>query len=292
MIERIKEIFYREISFFFMAPALVWQVLFFGVPLLFIITMSFVVDWDTSFFTGFTLANFKELIDWSFVFIILRSSILATLTACLCLLIGYPVAYYGAFYLKRGKTLFLFFLMFPFWTNFLVHVYAWFFLLDNAGLINMTLQFLHIINEPIELLNSYFAVLLVMFYCYTPFMILPLYSILEKIDYSYLEASADLGATPFQTFRNVVVPLSYPGIITGFFLVFVPAFGEFVIPLLLGGNKYMFAGGLITHYFLQARNSSMGGAFTCLSSIALLLLSLFLSWTVRKIIGIKERVYA
>jgi spermidine/putrescine transport system permease protein len=123
-----------------------------------------------------------------------------------------------------------------------------------------------------------------------PFMILPLYSILEKIDYSFLEASADLGATPRQTFRNVVVPLSYPGIITGFFLVFVPAFGEFVIPLLVGGNKDMYAGGLITHYFLMARNSSMGGAFTCLSSIVLLMVSVMISWLLRRIVGVKQRL--
>lgn len=292
MLKRYKDLFYQEISFFFMAPALVWQLFFFCIPLAFIVAMSFVVDWDTSFMSGLTVSHFVSLFDWAFLVILARSCVLALFTSLLCLIVGYPVAYYGAFYVKEYKTLFLFFLMFPFWTNFLVQVYAWFFLLDNAGVINVVLQFLGIIKEPIEMLNTYFAVMLVMFYCYMPFMILPLYSILEKIDYSFLEASADLGATPRQTFTNVVIPLSYPGILTGFFLVFVPAFGEFVIPLLVGGNKDMYAGGLITHYFLMARDSSMGGAFTCVSSIVLLVVSIMISWALRRIVGVKQRLEA
>jgi spermidine/putrescine transport system permease protein len=163
----------------------------------------------------------------------------------------------------------LFFLTLPFWVNFLVQVYAWYFLLEYKGLINNFLLKLGIINEPLILASSLFAVFLVMVYCYLPFMIMPLYSMLEKIDPRLLEASSDLGATSWQTFYRITLPLSSPGIKTGFLLVLIPAFGEFVIPSLLGGSKYMLVGTLISYFFLVARNNAYGSAFTCLSGLAL-----------------------
>lgn len=153
----------------------------------------------------------------------------------------------------------------------MVQVYSWFFVLEHNGLLNTILLKLGIIQQPLHLLNNTFAIYLVMVYCYLPFMIMPLYSALEKIDRRVFEAAADLGATQWQTFIRVTVPLSMAGIRTGFFLVFVPSFGELVVPILLGGGKQLFVGPLITQYFLSARNPALGAAFTCISCIMLLI---------------------
>jgi len=268
---------FKETPFFFSVPAIIWQVLFFVIPLCSVLTISFVKDWEVSFFSGFTLSHYVALFDAAYFYIISRSVVLAFGTTITCLLLGYPIAYYVAFRAQKLKNVFLFFLILPFWTNFLVQVYSWFFLLEKEGLLNNFLLSLGIISEPFEILNTYVAVAIVMIYCYLPFMIMPVYSILEKIDPSLFEASADLGATPNQTLLNVIFPLSVPGILTGFFLVFVPSFSEFVIPLLLGGDKYMFVGGLITHYFLTSRSLSLGAAFTTFSSLVLLFFCVILS---------------
>jgi spermidine/putrescine transport system permease protein len=132
-----------------------------------------------------------------------------------------------------------------------------------------------LIKTPLHLLNTPFAVYLVMIYCYLPFMTLPIYTVLEKFDIRLIEASLDLGATRFMTFLRVILPLTLPGISTGFFLVFIPSFGEFVIPALMGGSRYFFVGSLISHYFLIVRDLSVGAAFTSLSSIILLVVTLF-----------------
>jgi ABC-type spermidine/putrescine transport system, permease component I len=154
--------------------------------------------------------------------------------------------------------------------KFLVHIYAWLFLLERDGLINKLLLSVGLISEPLFLSYSFGAMYVVMVYCYLPFMIMPLFSALEKIDKRLLEASADLGATPWQTFWRVTMPLSMPGIRTGLSLVLVPSFGEFIIPSLLGGSKYMLVGSLISYYFVIARNNGYGAAFTYVSALSLI----------------------
>lgn len=181
------------------------------------------------------------------------------------------------------KNIFLFFIILPFWTNLLVLTYAWFFILDRDGLFNLLLLKMGIIQEPFTLINNYFSIILVMFYCYLPFMIMPLFSVLEKFDLSLLEASKDLGANQWQTFLNVIIPITLPGIQAGFLLVFVPAFAEFVIPLLVGGDKFMFVGTLISHYFLIGQNKFIGSAFTVFSSCILFAIVFFASLILRKI---------
>ncbi|OQA35325.1 MAG: Spermidine/putrescine transport system permease protein PotB [Candidatus Dependentiae bacterium ADurb.Bin331] len=141
-----------------------------------------------------------------------------------------------------------------------------------------------LISEPIGLLNNVFAVAIVMFYCYVPFMIMPIINALEKIDKSLIEASSDLGATHLQTFLRVVLPLSWPGIRTGFFLVFVLTFGEFAIPLLMGGDKYVFVGTAISYYVLNALELEKGAAFTCMSGVALLLTIFILNWVLKRLV--------
>lgn len=258
----------RQGTFFWAIPGLIWQVLFCIVPLCTIFLTSFFIH---SWFP--TLANYEHLFVRSHLIIIFWSLFLALLTACICLLFGYPLALWLALYARRFKNIGLFFLVVPFWTNLLVLIYSWIFILERGGIINRSLLYFGIIQEPLSLLNTLFAVALVMVYCYLPFMVLPIFNSLEKIDKTLLEASADLGATMSQSFKKIIVPLSWPGIRTGFFLVFVPVFGEFSIPLLMGGDKYMFVGNAISHYVFVTFNLSQGAAFTVFASLILLISS-------------------
>ncbi len=262
----------NQMPFLVGIPAIVWQVMFFYVPLFFIIYLSF-TRWDGQARNYMlSLFQYKSLIDWVFVSVIARSLALGLFNAFVCLIAAYPLAYFIAFKTNRFKTFFLFLLIVPFWTNFLLHIYAWFYVLERNGFLNMALLRLGIIQEPLALMNSLGAVLIVMFYCYLPFMVLPIYAILDKFDTRLFEASADLGANQFRTFFNVTLPLTLPGLVTGFFLVFIPSFSEFVIPALMGGDRTMFAGSLITYLFLNGNNQPLGAAFALISSIIILLL--------------------
>lgn len=233
----IRSVIAQETPFFWTMPAVLWQVLFFYVPLFFVVVLSVIKSSGGIFLHTFTLEHFVQFFDAVYVRIIARSMVMALLNGFACAILAYPVAYYLTFYVRRLKNLLLFFLILPFWVSFLVQVYAWFFVLGNRGLLNSALLGLGLIHAPLHILNTTLAVSLVMVYCYVPFMIMPIYSILEKSDKQLLEASSDLGATPWQTFVRVTLPLSFSGLKTGFFLVFIPSFGEFVIPALLGGRK-------------------------------------------------------
>lgn len=273
--KRFTRLWSQERSFLLFIPAVLWQIIFMVAPVLIIFYFSFI---GPDFVL--TLDHYRALIKWPYFAIIFRSLFLAASTAILSLFIAYPVAYFLAIRVQRFKNFFLFFLTLPFWINFLVQIYAWYFLLERNGLINTVLLKFGMITEPVLLSNKLFAIFIVMVYCYLPFMIMPLYSIIEKIDLRLLDASADLGATPWQTFRWVTLPLSLPGIKTGLLLVLIPTFGEFVIPSLLGGSKYMLVGSLIAFFFLGARDKAGGAAFTSLSGAVLLAALLLLYTTV------------
>lgn len=264
-------------TLFWAVPAIVWQLVLLYIPLLFVFMRSFMHK-GSGLFDKPTLAYYATFLDTTYSTIVMRSLLLALSTATVCLLIAYPAAYYISRYVHRFKNLFLFFLIVPFWTSLLVQVYAWFSILDKHGLFNTLLQKIGLLSEPFHLLNTPLAVYLVMVYCYVPFMAMPIYSILEKFDQRLREASLDLGATRWETFTRITVPLSMPGIKTGFFLVFIPSFGEFVIPMLLGGGKQFYVGSLITHYFLVSRSPSLGAAFTWFSSAVLIISSVILNW--------------
>ena len=266
----------RSLPLFYSLPALLWQVLFLCVPLAIIIYFSFTYQADIY---TLTLAPYKSVFNSIHFKVIIRSLIMALGTAGICLLMAYPVAYFLALRVSdRWKNILLFFVTLPMWTNFLVQIYAWFFLLERSGLVNKALLNTGLISESLHLSNNMFAVFLVMIYCYLPFMVMPLYSVLSKLDTSLLEASSDLGATSWQTFMRVTLPLSLPGIRTGFLLVLVPAFGEFAIPALIGGSKYLMVGSLISYYFLIARNTALGAAFTCLSGAVLFIVAGLFYW--------------
>lgn len=281
----IKSQFTRELPFFMMVPALVWQVLFCYGPLALIVALSF--SRSDIFADGFTLAHYAELFDLNHGTVIARSLIFATLNAFFCLGCAYPLAYFIARKVKRWKNVLLFMLMVPFWTNILVQIYAWFFVLERNGIVNTILTKIGIISQPLHLVNTPASIFIVTAYCYLPFMIMPLYSILEKLDERLIESSYDLGANSWQTFYKVTLPLSWPGVKTGFFLVLVPSFGEFVIPALMGGSKSMFVGSLISHYFLSADNIHAGSAFTIVSGIVLLCVCVIINQYFKKRIGVR-----
>lgn len=261
MVQFLKNFFKSEKSFFFMVPALAWQISFCILPLLFVIQLSF----SSQLFQGISFDYFAQIIKISHVIVILRSMLLASITAILCLFVGYPVAYYVAVSASvRIRSILIFLIVLPFLTNLLVQVYAWFFILEKQGLFNKILNFLGF--DFGNLLNSQFAMYLVMFHVYLPFMIMSLYPVIEKVNIRWVEASLDLGASYFQTFCRVVLPLTIQGVKAGFFLVYVTSFGEYAIPTLIAGQKNYFVGNLISEYFFIGKDWHVGAAFTVFSS--------------------------
>lgn len=275
----MRSIWRREIAFFLAVPAFVWQLLFLCIPIALVVYTS-LHRVDSPAWYALTLDHYKALFNINHAWIVMRSLIFSGITSLLCLMIGYPVAYFLALRVKKWRMILLFLLTLPFWTNFLTQAYAWFFVLERNGLINTILRTLRIIDAPLLLAHNSFAVLCVMVYCYLPFMIMPIYSVLQKVDAQLLEASQDLGATKWQTFKRVTLPLSRSGIQTGLLLVCIPAFGEFVIPMIMGGARHFYVGSLITHYMLSSGNEHLGAAFTCLSACILFGIIQFLSWSI------------
>lgn len=270
--------------FFLGIPAIIWQVLFFYLPLVIILCSSFLNLSEWGSFQGFTFEKILLFLKPTYFRVICSSLLLGLSNAILCLLIAYPLAYFMAFRGKKIKNFLLFLLIIPFWTNFLLHVYAWFFVLEKEGFLNNLLRSLGWIQEPIHFLNSIFAIMVMMVYYYLPFMVLPIYSSLEKFDTKLIEASLDLGASWLQTFRRIMLPLSLRGIRAGFFLVYIPSFGEFAIPELMGGDKQMFVGTVVSHYILGDETGSLGAAFTVVSCIILLATSVLLYFLLNKLL--------
>lgn len=265
-------------------PALIWQALFFYLPLFFIVISSIVKVSETGAIMGLTLEMIFHFFTPIYLKVILSSILLALTNTALCLLIAYPVAYFMAFSGKRFKNILLFLLLIPFWTNFLLHVYAWFYVLENQGFLNNVLINLKVIKHPLVMLNSLFSIIVMMVYYYLPFMVLPIYSSLERFNTSLVEASLDLGASWFQTFRRIILPLTMRGVRAGFFLVYIPSFGEFAIPELMGGDKIMFVGNVVSQYILAEGTGSLGAAFTVVSCVILMATAIFFYWIMNRFI--------
>ena len=225
----------------------------------------------------FTLENFSRLWDPLYGAILWRSFWIAAVATLLCLVVAFPMALFIA---RSGprKNLYLSLVILPFWTSFLIRTYAWMFLLRDTGLINTVLQALHLIREPLPMLYNNGAVILGLVYGFLPFMVLPLYATLERLDPSLAEASADLGARPFQTLWRVTVPLCAPGIRAGSILVFVPCLGAYVTSDLLGGSKTILIGNLVQNQFTSARDWPFGAA----ASVALMAIAMALLLSARK----------
>lgn len=232
-------------------PYVIWALLFILGPIL--ITLFYAFGQDQ-----FTLANIQKAFSGEYFAIFLRSILTALIVTGICLLLGYPAAYTVSRMKAQTARLVIVLLVLPMWINFLLRTYAWRMLLDDNGLIN---QLLLAIGIPAQqLLYTQGAVIMGLTYDFLPFMILPIYTALQKIDGSLLEASRDLGANRIKTFTRVIFPLSLPGIITGIVMVFMPAITTFVVTELLGGGKYNMYGDLITEQFLQTRDWNFGSA--------------------------------
>ena len=248
----------------FLAPARLTMLLLFGAPLAFIVAYSFL---SRGAYGGVTLPwnteNYTRALDRLYGAILLRSVAVAAAATAICVVLGFPLALFIA-RSGRRKNLYLQLVILPFWTSFLVRTYAWQFLLRDTGLVNTALAGLGLIREPLPLLYNQGAVLVGLVYGYLPFMVLPIYVALERIDPSLLEAAADLGARPMTTLWRVVAPLAAPGIIAGAVLVFIPCLGAYLTPDLLGGGKTVMAGNLIQNQFTTARDWPFGSAVALL----------------------------
>ena len=262
--QMIVESLKKERSFALGSMPFIWQIFFFYLPLTCLLSTSL-----------FKRADYLPILSLSYFIIIKNSLSLAFLTTLCCFCIGFPFAYTIVFRFSRYKNIFLFLLLLPFWTNFILHIYAWFFVLEKQGFLNNFLLGFGLIQEPIHFLNTSFATLLMMVYFYLPFMVMPIFASLERFDPKLLEASYDLGASFSQTLRRILIPLTMNGIRAGIFLVYIPSFGEFVIPELMGGNKEFYVGNVISLFVLGEKTSGVGIAFTVLS-LAILILSLLL----------------
>ena len=241
-----------------LAPGTLWLLVFFLVPILIMLAYSVMprgiyggVD------PGFTLEHYRRFFDPLYLDILQRTFVWSVACTVICLVMGYPVAYVIA-RAGRWKSFLLFLVVLPFWTSFLVRTFAMIFLLRDTGLINNWLVKLGM--DPIAMLYTPFAVMAGLVYGFLPFMILPIYASLEKLDLSLLEAAEVLGARPAERFRRVTLPLSMPGVVAGCLLVFIPALGSFLTSDLLGGAKEMMIGNLVQNQFSAARNWPFGSA--------------------------------
>jgi spermidine/putrescine transport system permease protein len=276
--------------------ALAVLVFFFLLPLLIMLLISFaqrgtyggikpVTDLGQYVSSFDWISNYVRSLEPLYLEIYARSLWMAVLTTLLCLVIGYPIAYFISIKVRPTiKNTLLTLVVIPFWTSFLIRTYAWIIILRSEGLINNALMGMGLIQSPIEtLLYSEFAVMLGLVYGELPFMILPLYASIEKLDLSLLEASSDLGANSFWTFLKVTVPLTMPGIVAGIILVFIPTIGAFITPDLLGGAKSILVGNLVQNQFAIARDKPFGSAICFgLTTFVLLLLFLYARYSTRK----------
>ncbi|GAA2860023.1 ABC transporter permease [Streptosporangium fragile] len=260
---------------FFLGPGLAYLIVFLLVPLALLISYT-VVDRDRFGRLTYevTAENFVRLLDPLYVNVVVSSLKLATIATVIALLIGYPTAYLIAHLPRNWKTVALVAVVLPFWTNFLIRIYAWNRLLSGPGLVNSTLMDLGLIDKPLELLYNQGTIVTGLVYSYLPLMILPVYAAIGKVDPQLREASANLGAGPVRTFMSVTLPLTLPGVLTGCLFVFVPSFGNFIIPDLLGGGRSIMVGNLIRDQFLKARDWPFGATLTLALLAALVALLL------------------
>jgi len=244
-----------------LAPMVLWLLAFVVVPTAILFVYSFCERDEVGgvIFT-FTWENYHRVFDPVYLRIFGRSVYYAGLTTVICVVLGYPVAYYIARASAERRNQLLLLVMVPFWTSFLIRTYAWITILKQDGLLNGLLLSMNFITEPLGLLYTPTAVVIGLVYAYLPFMILPIYGSAEKLDNSLIEAAHDLGAGPVRAFSSVIVPLTMPGIAAGTLLVFVPAIGMFAITDLMGGAKVPMIGNVIQNQFLQARDWPFGAA--------------------------------
>jgi len=267
-----------------------WLALFFLVPFLIVLKISLaqsivgrppysaLLEWGEGAWPAITasLRNYVFLTqDWLYLAGYLNSVKIALISTALCLVCGYPIAYGIARSTPGARNILLLFVILPFWTSFLLRIYAWMGILNKQGILNGFLVWSGILDQPVEMMNTEFAVYLGIVYSYLPFMILPLYVTLEKLDQSLVEAAMDLGSRPWRVFVDVTLPLSLPGIVAGSLLVFIPATGEYVIPALLGNPSSPMIGQVLFAEFYSNRDWPVASA---VAVVLLLFLVLPILW--------------
>lgn len=281
----------------------IWIFLFFICPCFILIKISFseeilatppytsIIDWvsGATLQVRLNLGNYLTLFtDEMYIKGFATSILIAGACTICCLILGFPMAYAIARSSEKYRSILLMLVVLPFWTSFLIRVYAWIVLLSPAGVINNILMKLDLISAPLPLMNNTYTACLGIVYAYLPFMILPLYSAIEKIDYSMMEAAYDLGCTPIKAFFSVIVPLSKPGIFAGSALVFVPAIGEFVIPELLGGAQTLTIGRLVWNEFFGNLSWPTAAALSIILLI-FVVLPIVLAQRQKEIVSLKEQ---
>jgi putrescine transport system permease protein len=277
-----------------------WLLLFFLVPFILVVKISF-ADQQLGIPPYTELATFADgvwhiALDFSHYAFLFQDSLyfatyvnsvmVAAISTLLCLIIGYPMAYYIARSNPASRNILMMAVMLPFWTSFLIRVYAWIGILKNNGLLNNFLMSIGIIHSPIELYHTNTAVYIGMVYSYLPFLVMPLYAHLVKMDLTLLEAAYDLGAKPWRAFVEITLPLSKNGIIAGCLLVFIPAVGEYVIPELLGGANTLMIGRVMWNEFFDNADWPMASAVTCAMVLLLLVpMALFQHYQAKELEG-------
>jgi len=285
-------------KYFILSPY-IWLVLFFFIPLAIIFKISISVsEWgmppyqdifvnNDGFKINITLENYVYILsDFYYIRSFLNSIVLAFISTFFCILIGFPLAFYIATSDIKLRNILLILVIIPFWSSFLLRVYAWKIILQNNGILNLILLKLGIISEPLQLLYNQYAVIMGIVYTYLPLMILPLYGYLNKFDLNLIDASKDLGLNRIKSFFRVILPLSLPGIIAGSLLVFIPVVGEFIIPEMLGGSDKLYYGKILWEEFFVNRNWP-GASALAFTGIIVLVLPIIIfqiiysKWTVK-----------
>ncbi|QWK93445.1 spermidine/putrescine ABC transporter permease PotB [Plesiomonas shigelloides] len=277
----------RKFQNFVIATIVGWLTIFVFIPNLMIIATSFLVRDDANLIQlAFTLDNYTRLFDPLYAEVMWHSLSMAMLATALCLIIGYPFAYIIAKMKPKWRPIMLFLVIVPFWTNSLIRTYGLKIFIGTKGLLNTILLSIGFIDKPLKLMYTEQAVIMGLVYILLPFMILPLYSSIEKLDHAYIEAAKDLGASKFQTFIRVILPLTMPGIVAGCVLVLLPAMGMFYVSDLLGGAKNLLIGNVIKSQFLNIRDWPFGAA-TSVTLTVLMGLLLLVYYRVGKLLNRK-----
>lgn len=247
----------------YLLPVIIYSIVLILLPLLYILYLSFLTsDSYGGMINTFTLQNYINIFDITYIKMFLKSSLIAVITTVICILISYPFALILREKSKRVQNLATKLIMIPFLTNSLIRTYGWIILLRKSGIINTGLMNLGIIEKPLSLMYNNFGIIIGMSYTLLPFMLLPVCASVLAIDNNVIEAARDLGAKPFQIFRKIVLPQTISGVFNGSIMVFIPAIGYFFIADILGGGKTMIIGNLIKNQFLSARNWPFGSAIS------------------------------
>ena len=259
-------------------PMYLFTLVFVLGPMIYLVAVSFATNAEGYGFTWkFTLDNFRKMAEPVYLQCFKQSFQLAFSTTALCILIGYPFGYFMGRLSPAGKKLLMFLIMVPFWTSSLIRLYGWLILLQAKGIVNSLLQFFGLVDTPLKILYTYPAVLIGMVYALLPFMMLSVYTSVEKLDWSLAEAARDLGASPARTFLTVTLPLTMPGLLSGIMLTFVPSMGLFFIADILGGNKIVLVGSLIQDQLTRGSNWPFAAAL----ALVLAVLTSLMLWLYR-----------